>query len=1325
MKTSVFNDENGDGFAQLGETISYSFEVTNSGATTLTNVTVTDPLLDGANGTLTGGPIATLAPGATDTTFSGSYTIQQSDIDAQSVSNQATATGTTPDGDDVSDLSDDNSNLEDDPTDTNLPEDSEISIIKTSVFNDENGDGFAQLGETISYSFEVTNSGATTLTNVTVTDPLLVAPSGSLTGGPIATLAPGAIDTTTFSGSYTIQQSDIDAQSVSNQATATGTTPDGDDVSDLSDDNSNLEDDPTDTNLPEDSEISIIKTSVFNDENGDGFAQLGETISYSFEVTNSGATTLTNVTVTDPLLVAPSGSLTGGPIASLAPGAVDTATFSGSYTIQQSDIDAQSVSNQATATGTTPDGDDVSDLSDDNSNLENDPTDTDLLKNGRISLIKIGVFNDENNDGVAQVGETISYSFVVTNTGNVTLTNVIIADPLLVTPNGSLTGGPIASLVPGESDSNTFVGTYTLSLTDVNASQVSNQATVEAQDPDNSNVTDLSDDNSNFENDPTITSYDAVDAINLIKRGTFNDENGDGSAQVGETVSYSFTIRNAGNRTITNIVLSDPLLQGINGTLTGGPITSLVPGAIDTTTFSGSYTIQQSDIDNLQVTNQAIVTGQDPDNNNVTDTSDDNSPIENDPTDTDLPEDSEISIIKTSVFNDENGDGFAQLGETISYSFEVTNSGATTLTNVTVTDPLLDGANGTLTGGPIATLAPGATDTTTFSGSYTIQQSDIDAQSVSNQATATGTTPDGDDVSDLSDDNSNLENDPTDTNLPEDSEISIIKTSVFNDENGDGFAQLGETISYSFEVTNSGATTLTNVTVTDPLLVAPSGSLTGGPIASLAPGAVDTTTFSGSYTIQQSDIDAQSVSNQATATGTTPDGDDVSDLSDDNSNLEDDPTDTNLPEDSEISIIKTSVFNDENGDGFAQLGETISYSFEVTNSGATTLTNVTVTDPLLVAPSGSLTGGPIASLAPGAVDTATFSGSYTIQQSDIDAQSVSNQATATGTTPDGDDVSDLSDDNSNLENDPTDTNLPEDSEISIIKTSVFNDENGDGFAQLGETISYSFEVTNSGATTLTNVTVTDPLLDGANGTLTGGPIATLAPGATDTTTFSGSYTIQQSDIDAQSVSNQATATGTTPDGDDVSDLSDDNSNLENDPTDTDLPDDSDILLLKESTFNDENGDGFAQLGETISYSFTVTNTGATTLTDITITDPLLVAPNGSLTGGPIASLAPGAVDTTTFSGSYTIQQSDIDAGTVTNQALATGTNPDGDDVTDTSDDPNNPTDEDPDGDGDPDDQRIRTFQMTVTYRCLRRARSTMRTVTASHSWARRSATASL
>jgi hypothetical protein len=32
-----------------------------------------------------------------------------------------------------------------------------IAIIKTAVFNDENGDGFAQAGESITYSFAVSN----------------------------------------------------------------------------------------------------------------------------------------------------------------------------------------------------------------------------------------------------------------------------------------------------------------------------------------------------------------------------------------------------------------------------------------------------------------------------------------------------------------------------------------------------------------------------------------------------------------------------------------------------------------------------------------------------------------------------------------------------------------------------------------------------------------------------------------------------------------------------------------------------------------------------------------------------------------------------------------------------------------------------------------------------------------------------------------------------------------------------------------------------------------------------------------------------------------
>ena len=99
----------------------------------------------------------------------------------------------------------------------------------------------------------------------------------------------------------------------------------------------------------------------------------------------------------------------------------------------------------------------------------------------------------------------------------------------------------------------------------------------------------------------------------------------------------------------------------------------------------------------------------------------------------------------------------------------------------------------------------------------------------------------------------------------------------------------------------------------------------------------------------------------------------------------------------------------------------------------------------------------------------------------------------------------------------------------------------------------------------------------------------------------------QADINAGQVVNAALASGTPPVGPEVTD------------PDTDiepLPEAPGILLVKSGTFNDENSDGNADVGETISYAFTVTNTGNVTLTDVTVTDPLV-----TVIGGPIASLA--------------------------------------------------------------------------------------------------------
>ncbi|MCC1485121.1 gliding motility-associated C-terminal domain-containing protein, partial [Winogradskyella immobilis] len=54
----------------------------------------------------------------------------------------------------------------------------------------------------------------------------------------------------------------------------------------------------------------------------------------------------------------------------------------------------------------------------------------------------------------------------------------------------------------------------------------------------------------------------------------------------------------------------------------------------------------------------------------------------------------------------------------------------------------------------------------------------------------------------------------------------------------------------------------------------------------------------------------------------------------------------------------------------------------------------------------------------------------------------------------------------------------------------------------------------------------------------------------------------------------------------------------------------------------------------------------------------------------------------------TLDQDDIDAGFVMNQATAEGDDPNGDPVSDDSDDPTDSTDVDPDGDGDPDDPTV-------------------------------------
>src|SRR3546814_11968433 len=79
--------------------------------------------------------------------------------------------------------------------------------------------------------------------------------------------------------------------------------------------------------------------------------------------------------------------------------------------------------------------------------------------------------------------------------------------------------------------------------------------------------------------------------------------------------------------------------------------------------------------------------------------------------------------------------------------------------------------------------------------------------------------------------------------------------------------------------------------------------------------------------------------------------------------------------------------------------------------------------------------------------------------------------------------------------------------------------------------------------------------------------------------------------------------------------------------------------------------GLSADGNTIEYTFTVTNTGNVTMDDITVTDPKITDPIVL----DATTLAPGPVATGTAT--YTITQPETDAGNVENNATVTRTPP--------------------------------------------------------------------
>jgi gliding motility-associated-like protein/uncharacterized repeat protein (TIGR01451 family) len=200
--------------------------------------------------------------------------------------------------------------------------------------------------------------------------------------------------------------------------------------------------------------------------------QVGEILHYNLTVTNVGEDPLTNISITDD-----HAEILNPRIASLPVNKPVTVTAR--HVLTQEDIEAGKVTNQARAEWKDPDGSERITMSDDPATtLLDDPTVVPIAQAGAITLVKTGSANKN--------GNTIDYTFRMTNTGNVPLKDFVLTDPLL----GGVIEAGFLTLGPGQSGE--IKRDYTLSAGDREKGSVSNTATVTASTPLGAEVSDIS-----------------------------------------------------------------------------------------------------------------------------------------------------------------------------------------------------------------------------------------------------------------------------------------------------------------------------------------------------------------------------------------------------------------------------------------------------------------------------------------------------------------------------------------------------------------------------------------------------------------------------------------------------------------------------------------------------------------------------------------------------------------------------------------------------------------------------------------------------------------
>jgi uncharacterized repeat protein (TIGR01451 family) len=1141
-------------FLAAGNVINYNYLVTNSGFATLQGpVTVADD-----KATVTCPAVSTvgdldnfLDPGES-ITCTATYTITAGDVTSAFVINTATAT-----------VQGVNSNS--DSTTVFLASTADVSIVKTLTTA-----GPYTAGQSITYTLFVANAGPSTATNVQVTDTPTNLTITSVTGGGCAAL-PCTIPSMAAGGNATITvTATITAPGAfDNTATVSATQPDPNP-------GNNTDNSGNNGVTGASADVSVVKTLVTS-----GPYTIGQSISYTLFVANAGPSTATNVQVTDTPSNLSITSVSGGgcaalpcSIASLASGANVTINVTATITA------AGSFDNTATVSATEPDP------------VPGNNTDNSGNGGTAAASADVSVVKTLTTSGPFTIGQNVTYTLFVANAGPSIATNVQVTDtPSNLNITGVSGGGcaalpcTIASLGVGANVTITVTATITA------AGPFDNTANVSANEPD-PNVTNNTDSTGN--GGTAAASADVSVVKTLTTAGQYT---------IGQSITYTLFIANAGPSTATNIQVTDTptnlTITNVSGACGALPcsITSLASGANTTITVTATITATGA------FDNSATVSATEPDpvpGNNTDNTGNGGTAAAS----------ADVSVVKTLTTA-----GPFSAGQSITYTLFVANAGPSIATNVQVTDTPTNLTITNVSGGgcaalpcTIASLGVGANATITVTATINA------AGAFDNTATVAAT--ESDPIP-----GNNTDSTGNGGNAAASADVSVVKTLTTP-----GPYSVGQSITYTLFVANAGPSPATNVQVTDTPTGLTITNVSGGgcaalpcTIASLGVGANATITVTA--TINNGD----EFDNSATVSADEPDPN-PSNNTDNTGN-----GGTTSPA-VDVSVVKTLTTA-----GPFLAGQNINYTLFVANAGPSDATSVQVTDTPSNLTITSVSGGgcvalpcTIALLSAGS--NATINVTATINA----AGAFDNTATVSSIEPD-------SNPSNNTDSAGNGGTAGPAADVSLVKTLITA-----GPYSAGQSVSYTLVVANAGPSTATSIQVTDtPTNLTITGVSGGGcaalpcTIASLASGAN--VTINVTATINAAGL----FDNSATATAIEPDPNQGN-----NTDSTGNAGITGVSADISVVktLLTSGPFTP---------GQSISYTLVVANAGPSTATNVQVTDTPTNLSITSVSGGgcaalpcTIASLASGANVTINVTATITA------AGAFDNSTTVSATEPD-------------------------------------------------------------------